>query len=181
MHDPEFAINHSHIGDGKTWGPALWKTLHYYCLNYSVAPTSDDKKNAKEYLDAMFHEGMRDKCIFCQHHTHEYLKNYPYDLENRVSLTWWSVDFHNHVNKMKGKRTYSHDDFVQEYVIDNIDNHKNNTVQDLMFRFWPQLLLLLFFVMLVCFMVYLIWKNNYPAYVDERKSKPKRVRFAINS
>ena len=32
------------------WGPSLWHVLHTISFNYPVNPTSDDKKNYKQFI-----------------------------------------------------------------------------------------------------------------------------------
>jgi hypothetical protein len=80
-----------------TLGPALWKTIHTYA---SQCRTPEEKRRCIEYLhylQSVF------PCPRCKPHFGQYL------LQNKpncdMDLFFWTVEFHNAVNRRLGKPT----------------------------------------------------------------------------
>jgi hypothetical protein len=85
------------------FGPSLWQGLHYITLGYPKNPTKEQKIKYK-----LFFLLLQDTfpCSICAEHYKENLKELPLTdevLETRENLVKWLIDFHNIVNKMKGK------------------------------------------------------------------------------
>lgn len=76
-------------------GPVLWKNIHE---NAGKCKTPEQKKKFIEYL---FFLCQNFPCNVCKPHFTHYLKeNCP---SKNTDLFFWSVEFHNNVNKRLGK------------------------------------------------------------------------------
>lgn len=95
-------------GDGfvtKIWGPAVWHMLHTISFNYPVNPTSEDKKNYRDFILSLQHVL---PCKYCRMNLKTNLKQMPLkisDMENRNSFSRYIYRLHELVNKMLGKKS----------------------------------------------------------------------------
>jgi len=98
----------------EVWGPFFWHTIHIVALGYPQTPEYSDKKAAKE-----FYESLQNliPCPICRQHYVSHLTKLPIgpSLDNRKDLFRWTVDLHNDVNEMLGKRKYTETEVIQYY------------------------------------------------------------------
>jgi len=98
------------------WGPPMWKSIHYITFNYPKHPTEYDKQNYKNYLITL---QFVLPCETCKIHLRKHLEKYPITdkvLQNRENLSRWSVNIHNEVNKMLGKRIFTYEEARNKYL-----------------------------------------------------------------
>lgn len=95
-------------GDGmltSVWGPSLWHYLHTMSFNYPVNPTSEDKKNYKNFVYAL---KTNLPCKYCRMNMKKNLRDVPLNqkaLKNRANFSRWMFNLHEHINKMLGKKS----------------------------------------------------------------------------
>lgn len=99
----------------EVWGPFFWHTIHIVSLGYPQDPTYSDKKAAKEFFESL---QMLIPCPLCRQHYVSHLAKSPIGpaLDNRKDLFRWSIDLHNDVNEMLGKRKYTETEVIQYYT-----------------------------------------------------------------
>lgn len=107
------------------WGPHCWFLLHSVALNYPKNPTNDDMKH---YRDFYVNLQYTLPCSTCSKNYQKHLSELPitdYVLSSRKSLFNWTVDMHNKVNNMKGKKKYTSQRIIEklskEYGISKYD------------------------------------------------------------
>ncbi len=81
--------------DIQTVGPILWNNIH---TRAGQCRTIDDKQRCIDYL---YHLQQTFPCNRCKPHFGHYLKINPPN--TNMDLFFWTVDFHNAVNKRLGK------------------------------------------------------------------------------
>lgn len=87
----------------ETWGPHIWKALHYVSIGYPENPTEGQKQKYKEFY-LLLQDVL--PCQLCREHYSENLKKAPLTndiLSDREKLIKWVIDIHNIVNEMNGK------------------------------------------------------------------------------
>jgi hypothetical protein len=87
------------------WGPPTWHLLHTISFNYPNEPTSADKDNYKSFILKL---GKVLPCKFCRDNFCKNIKSKPLNnaaLKNRHSFSKWVYNFHEHINKMLGKKS----------------------------------------------------------------------------
>jgi hypothetical protein len=99
----------------EVWGPFFWHTLHIVALGYPQEPTYSDKKAAKEFYESL---QTLIPCPMCREHYASHMVKLPIgpSLDSRKDLFRWTVDLHNEVNVMLGKRKYSETEVIQFYT-----------------------------------------------------------------
>lgn len=99
----------------EVWGPFFWHTLHIVALGYPQEPTYNDKKAAKEFYESL---QTLIPCPMCREHYASHMVKLPIgpSLDSRKDLFRWTVDLHNEVNVMLGKRKYSETEVIQFYT-----------------------------------------------------------------
>ena len=99
----------------EVWGPFFWHTIHIAAMGYPQEPTYSDKKATKE-----FYESLQTviPCPICREHYKSHLVKMPIgpSLDNRKDLFQWTLDLHNEVNEMLGKRRYTETEVIQYYT-----------------------------------------------------------------
>ena len=98
----------------EVWGPFYWHTIHITALGYPTEPTYSDKKAAKEFFESL---QILIPCPTCRKHYSSHMAKMPIaaSLDNRKDLFAWTVDLHNEVNVMLGKRKYTQTECIQYY------------------------------------------------------------------
>jgi hypothetical protein len=97
----------------KVWGPHGWIFLHSITLNYPENPSSQDKKEMKNFFEALRYALPCDKCA---KNLRKHMRDIPLTddiLNSRDKFINWLIDIHNEVNKENGKRVLSHRDARQ--------------------------------------------------------------------
>lgn len=98
------------------WGPALWHTLHTISFNYPVNPTTEQRRQYKEFIMSL--RNML-PCGACRRNLASNLEKCPlttYALTNRKTFSRWMYRLHEQVNTMLGKKSgLSYEDVAQRY------------------------------------------------------------------
>lgn len=108
------------------WGPAAWHFLHCITLSYPERPTEEDKKKFFVFFN-LLQETL--PCPACRKHYKQNLEKLPIRLDSKEDLFRWFVDFHNEVNRKKGKKTLNYNEAFQEIKKngEKINEFKNST------------------------------------------------------
>ena len=98
----------------EVWGPFFWHTIHIAALGYPQEPNYSEKKSMKEFLESM---QLTIPCPICRQHYVSHLVKSPVGpaLDSRKDLFKWTIDLHNEVNIMLGKRAYTQTEVLQFY------------------------------------------------------------------
>lgn len=157
--------------DPNAWGKHGWKFIHYVALGYPNDPTTNDKLIYKNFLSSIEYIL---PCKKCRDHFTEYIKTHPIDdsvLNDQQSFLDWTLELHNKVNEVSGKkpvpldvaRKFVKDDSCQEPIIenkinDNIDNtlinNSNNTTNS-----YSHMYLIIFLVIITIVFIYITNKK----------------------
>jgi len=99
----------------EVWGPFFWHTIHIVALGYPQEPAYSDKKAMKEFFESLQH---LIPCPICRTHYVSHMTKLPIgpSLDNRKDLFRWTIDLHNDVNEMLGKRKYTETEVIQYYT-----------------------------------------------------------------
>jgi hypothetical protein len=110
---PKKYLDRMHIPP-EVWGPFFWHTIHITILGYPQNPSYSDKKAMKEFLESL---QVLIPCPICREHYKSHIVKAPIgpSLDSRKDLFSWSVDLHNAVNTMLGKRIYTETEVIQYY------------------------------------------------------------------
>ena len=106
------------------WGPHGWKFMHYVALAYPVKPTADQKTQYKTFFESI--QNIL-PCGMCSYNYKTHLKELPLTdkvLESNVTLLKWSIDIHNKVNVLNGKREYNSEEVIN-LLINNFGDEKD--------------------------------------------------------
>lgn len=114
------------------WGPPIWHFLHTISFNYPVNPTSDDKKNYRDFILNL--ENVL-PCGKCRKNLVKNFKQLPLTadkMESRCTFSRYIYDLHELINKMLHKKS----GLTYEMVRDRYENFrarcstkKNKTVK----------------------------------------------------
>jgi len=99
----------------EVWGPFFWHTIHIVALGYPPDPTYSDKKATKDFFESLQN---LIPCPICRQHYTSHMTKLPIgpSLDSRKDLFRWTVDLHNEVNEMLGKRKYTETEVIQYYT-----------------------------------------------------------------
>lgn len=99
----------------EVWGPFFWHTIHIAALGYPAEPTYSDKKAMREFFESL---QTIIPCPICRTHYVSHLAKMPItpSLDSRKDIFRWSVELHNEVNVMLGKRKYTETEVIQFYT-----------------------------------------------------------------
>jgi len=95
-------------GDGmlvSVWGPAQWHFLHTMSFNYPVNPTTDDKKNYRNYMLNLVNVL---PCKYCRENLKKNYHTFPLTMEHmkdRNSFSRYVYQLHERINKNLGKKS----------------------------------------------------------------------------
>jgi hypothetical protein len=95
-------------GDGmmtSVWGPAMWHYLHTMSFNYPVEPTSENKKNYRNFV-----LNLRNvlPCKYCRMNLANNLKKKPLQMchmKSRETFSRYIYELHETINRMLNKKT----------------------------------------------------------------------------
>ena len=102
--------------DPQLWGPSGWRIIHFICYGAPANLRTEHKVHYATFLRAM---GNVLPCGTCRMHFAENLEKHPLTeevLATRDSLFAWSVEMHNEVNRMHGKREWTPEEAVRELL-----------------------------------------------------------------
>ena len=89
-------------GVPKTWGPSLWRAIHFVALGYPSEPTGSDVAAYGDFFRSL---GAVIPCDTCKNNYVRHLAELPPDpYLASGSLFEWTVAMHNVVNRETGKR-----------------------------------------------------------------------------
>jgi hypothetical protein len=92
------------------WGPSLWQFIHTITIIDFEGNNENNNQNALLRLINVQHVI---PCGSCRSHYIENLKDVKQlDLKKPMVLFYWSVDFHNKVNKRLGKPVLSYNEAI---------------------------------------------------------------------
>lgn len=99
----------------EVWGPFFWHTIHIAALGYPREPTYTDKKAMKDFFESL---KTIIPCPVCRTHYVSHMGKLPItaSLDSRPDLFRWTVDLHNDVNEMLGKRKYTETEVIDYYT-----------------------------------------------------------------
>lgn len=99
----------------EVWGPFFWHTIHIAALGYPQQPAYNDKKAMRDFIESL---QTIIPCPICRQHYVSHLGKLPItaSLDSRADLFRWTVDLHNDVNEMLGKRKYTETEVIQYYT-----------------------------------------------------------------
>ena len=114
-----YAPEHYHSGDGmltNVWGPSLWHVLHTTSFNYPIEPSSDQKRQYKEFILNLQYVL---PCKYCRINLVSNLKQLPLTIDcmkNRGTFSMYVYNLHELVNKMLNKKSgLTYDDIRERY------------------------------------------------------------------
>lgn len=94
-------------------GPGLWHAIHMLTF---AARSYTDRLRVMYQIPVLI-SGI--DCGYCWQHAEENLRQLPPNLDqywtDELGLFWWSVDFHNVVNRMLGKPEFSREEAYAKY------------------------------------------------------------------
>lgn len=99
----------------EVWGPFFWHTIHIVALGYPQEPSYGHKKATKEFFESL---QQLIPCPICKQHYTSHMAKMPIgpSLDNRKDLFRWTIDLHNEVNVMLGKRKYTETEVIEYYT-----------------------------------------------------------------
>ena len=99
----------------EVWGPFFWHTIHIAALGYPQEPTYSDKKAIKEFFESL---KSIIPCPICRSHYVSHMSKMPISasIDTRADLFRWTVDLHNEVNVMLGKRKFTETEVIHYYT-----------------------------------------------------------------
>lgn len=98
----------------EVWGPFFWHTIHIAALGYPEEPSYSDKKAAKDFFESL---QFLIPCPICRTHYKSHMAKLPItaSLDSRKDLFRWTIELHNEVNIMLGKRRYTETEVLHYY------------------------------------------------------------------
>jgi len=111
--------DHYHSGDGmltNVWGPTLWHYLHTMSFNYPAEPTSQEKKNYKNFILNLQYVL---PCKYCRINLVTNFKQLPLTnkcMKNRETFSMYVYNLHELINKMLNKKSgLTYEDVRERY------------------------------------------------------------------
>jgi len=103
------------------FGPHFWNAIHYMCVGAPKKLSNEDKRYYKLFFNNLQYWI---PCDICSEHYEKNIKKVNIDkyLDNN-NLFEFSVDLHNIVNKMLGKREWTIEEAYQKYKYNNTCNY----------------------------------------------------------
>lgn len=96
------------------WGPSTWTFLHLIVLS-----EPDSMEPSRTMFYKQLYEVLQEllPCQKCRNHLRENLKKLPplENIQTKRELFDWTVDLHNKVNEITGKRMYTREEAYQHW------------------------------------------------------------------
>ena len=89
------------------WGPTTWACLHLLCMGAPERLEAQQRRSMQSFIESL---GEILPCAKCRDHFRENLTVYPLNdeaLQTSAAIFAWSVNVHNRVNTVLGKKTWS--------------------------------------------------------------------------
>ena len=96
-------------------GPPCWVSMHLFTLGMSEIPTQEERDAFTNYLNVL---KVLFPCINCREHLKSNLAKFPLDekrMKTRMDYFRYTVDLHNVVNKMLGKKEIDYQFALSKY------------------------------------------------------------------
>ena len=87
------------------WGPSLWHYLHTMSFNYPVEPSSEQKKQYRDFIQSLVHVL---PCKYCRMNLVKNFKALPLkqtDMASRDTFSRYVYKLHELINTMLGKKS----------------------------------------------------------------------------
>ncbi len=98
------------------WGPSLWHFLHTMSFNYPIDPTSEQKRQYRDFILSLEHVL---PCKYCRINLKANFKAVPLrirDMKDRDSFSRYMYRLHEHINQMLNKKSgLSYEDVKERY------------------------------------------------------------------
>jgi hypothetical protein len=114
-----FKEDHYNSNDGMlttVWGPSMWHSLHTMSFNYPVYPTTEQKKQYREFILNLQYVL---PCGKCRKNLKKNFKRLPLnlsDMESRSTFSLYVYKLHEVINKMLHKKSgLSYEDVRERY------------------------------------------------------------------
>jgi len=95
------------------WGKCGWVLIHSIAVNYPNNPSPSEKENTIKFFTLL---GDMLPCRYCRQHYRENLKTIPINADSKMDLIWWTIDLHNKVNIITGKKVLSRKEALQKII-----------------------------------------------------------------
>jgi hypothetical protein len=99
--------------DQDIWGRCTWVLIHSIAVNYPTHPSPLEKENTKNFFLSL---GDVLPCRYCRIHYKNNLKVLPIQLDSKMDLVNWTIDLHNMVNELLGKRVLSRQEALKRII-----------------------------------------------------------------
>ena len=138
------------------WGPKMWDSLMYIAFAFPKTPTSYDKQNFKNFIEAL--KSLL-PCEKCRAHFDENMRKYPVDeyLVGPDELMEWITLIRFQVVKAKNKNMEGVE-FDSSVPLNEISRIKNEIIR-LYYQYKYGTFVKLFMIILFGFVGFLIYKN----------------------
>jgi|UniRef100_A0A6C0IJU6 hypothetical protein len=114
-----FKKNEFKSNDGiltSVWGPSMWHSMHSISFNYPINPTTQNKKEYRDFILNLQHIL---PCGKCRENLKNNFKTLPLTMDkmkNRETFSRYVYDLHEVVNTMLGKKSaLSYEDVRERY------------------------------------------------------------------
>ena len=99
----------------RVWGQRLWYFIHISAYMYPDKPSFDTRKKYYELYSTLIPKII--PCNYCREHyiNNLDLNNLKESLNNKKRTIQWTIDMHNKVNLMKGKKLYTFNECTKIY------------------------------------------------------------------
>lgn len=108
----------------KMWGRQGWHFIHYVALNYPDKPTQEDREVYLQFLNNL--ENIL-PCPICGNHFKENMEKHPPNMNSKMEFFNWTVDMHNFVNELHGKKKVTYEKALDE-LTKNPDYIRNGVI-----------------------------------------------------
>lgn len=95
------------------WGKCAWVLIHSIAVNYPENPSPSEKESTINFFMSL---GDVLPCQYCRQHYKENLKYLPIKADSKMELVWWTIDLHNKVNSITGKKILGREEALQKII-----------------------------------------------------------------
>lgn len=109
-----------------TWGPHIWRSIHFIALAYPNEPTEEHKEQYRTFYESIQYIL---PCSVCSNNYKKHLEELPLDdkaLKDKESMIKWTINLHNIVNKQNGKKQLEYEEALN-LILNNFKNEKDET------------------------------------------------------
>lgn len=146
------------------WGKYMWMSIHLIALGYPTNPTQEEKNAYHSYFNELYKVI---PCVVCSNNYLRHISEIPLNdevLSSRNNLFNWTVDLHNTVNKMLGKKIitkeHAYNIFTSQIVKQNntmIDAFNNLTSPSIAMNMARKVCIMMNLI-IILFVVWMLYK-----------------------